>query len=224
MNFSYASTIRQRFPSLTTQSILVHGIDAKTSTVEHSAALWRLAAKRLESGDERGFAEIAAWRQAFAQMGLKPTQYRCAAEALLRRFRKEGLLPQIHPLIDLCNAVSIAHAIPIAVFDIDRIEGRQLCVRPANGSEIYHAFDGSIEQPHVGEIIYVDEAGQAHSRRWCNRQSAVSAVRNSTSTALIVAEALHPQAPQDLLRLLAVLKTSLTDVWPQTDIAEVKVA
>jgi DNA/RNA-binding domain of Phe-tRNA-synthetase-like protein len=39
---------------------------------------------------------------------MKPTQYRCASEALLRRFRKEGALPRIHPLRDLCNAVSLA--------------------------------------------------------------------------------------------------------------------
>jgi DNA/RNA-binding domain of Phe-tRNA-synthetase-like protein len=37
-------------------------------------------------------------------MGLKPTQYRCAPEALLRRLRKEGTLPPLHPLVDLCNA------------------------------------------------------------------------------------------------------------------------
>ena len=50
-------------------------------------------------------------------MGLKPTQYRCASESLLRRFRKEGSLPRLHPLVDLCNAVSMAYAIPVAVLD-----------------------------------------------------------------------------------------------------------
>jgi DNA/RNA-binding domain of Phe-tRNA-synthetase-like protein len=48
-------------------------------------------------------------------MGLKPTQYRCAAESLLRRYRKERFLPRIHPLVDLCNAISLAFAIPVAV-------------------------------------------------------------------------------------------------------------
>jgi hypothetical protein len=53
----------------------------------------------------------------FSQMGLKPTQYRCASEALLRRFRKDGSLPWIHPLVEVCNPVSLAYAIPIAVAD-----------------------------------------------------------------------------------------------------------
>ena len=47
-----------------------------------------------------------------------------ASESLLRRFRKEHALPQIHPLIDLCNALSLACAIPIAVFDARRSRGR----------------------------------------------------------------------------------------------------
>jgi hypothetical protein len=50
--------------------------------------------------------EVNAWRRVFSRMGLKSTQYRCASESLLRRFRKEGNLPRIHPLIDLCNAAS----------------------------------------------------------------------------------------------------------------------
>ncbi len=54
-------------------------------------------------------------------MGLKPTQYRCASESLLRRFRKEGSLPQLHPLVNLCNAASLAFAIPVAVLDLAKI-------------------------------------------------------------------------------------------------------
>jgi DNA/RNA-binding domain of Phe-tRNA-synthetase-like protein len=63
-------------------------------------------------------------------MGLKPTQYRCASEALLRRFRKDGSLPWIHPLVDVCKAASVAYATPIAMFDLDQVT-RNLTVRHA---------------------------------------------------------------------------------------------
>jgi hypothetical protein len=72
-------------------------------------------------------------------MGLKPTQYRSASESLLRRFRKESSLPPIHPLVDLCNAVSLAFAIPVAVFDVAKV-AEHLDVRYATGSEIYETF------------------------------------------------------------------------------------
>lgn len=222
MKFSYAPALRATFPSLATQTVVVDGIDHTANPRERAAALWERAAERLKTGPEGGFAEIVAWRQAFSRMGLKPSQYRCAAEALLRRFRKEGRLPTIHPLVDLCNAVSLAHAIPVAVFDLACIAG-DLQVRPARGDEIYHAFDGTVERPDTGEIIFADAAGQAHSRRWCNRQSAASAVRPSTGTALIVAEALHAQATGDLGRLAEVLKEALACVWPQARIVDVEV-
>jgi DNA/RNA-binding domain of Phe-tRNA-synthetase-like protein len=145
-------------------------------------------------------------------MGLKPTQYRCASEALLRRFRKEGALPRIHPLIDLCNAVSLAFAIPVAVFDVSHV-AEYLEVRHASGDEAYLAFSGETEAPAPGEVIFADAAGKAHARRWTNRQSAASAVRDTTSSVLVVAEALHETADADIARLVSELADGLRAVW-----------
>jgi DNA/RNA-binding domain of Phe-tRNA-synthetase-like protein len=148
-------------------------------------------------------------------MGLKPTQYRCAAESLLRRFRKEGSLPELHPLVDLCNAVSLAFAIPVAAFDVSGING-YLEVRYAAGDEDYLTFSGEVEHPGPHEVIFADGAGQAHARRWSNRQSGRSAVRNSTTAALIVAEALHDSAAADVPALTAALAGEIGAVWPAT--------
>src|SRR5439155_3104509 len=103
---------------LAASALFVTGIHAGASVDAqlerfHAAARARLAAAASESE----LPEINAWRRVFSRMGLKPTQYRCASESLLRRFRKEGDLPRIHPLIDLCNAASIAFAIPVAALD-----------------------------------------------------------------------------------------------------------
>jgi DNA/RNA-binding domain of Phe-tRNA-synthetase-like protein len=161
--------------------------------------------------------EIQAWRRAFAVLGLKPTQYRCASESLLRRFRKEGSLPRLHPLVDLCNAVSMAYAIPVAVLDLNAISG-PLEVRYATGDEEYLTFAGDTEHPAPGEVIFADQAGQAHARRWTNRQSGRSAVRDTTSSALIVAEALHDSAPANVPDLIAALAAELQALKPQTAI------
>ena len=159
--------------------------------------------------------EIQAWRRAFSRMGLKPTQYRCASEALLRRFRKEGSLPQLHPLVDLCNALSLAFAIPVAVFDLAKI-AEYLEVRHATGAETYLAFSGEADPPDPGEVIFADGAGRAHARRWTNRQSASSAVSDETTTALIVAEALHRSADADVRALTAALADEIGRLWPVT--------
>ncbi|MBA9006828.1 B3/B4 domain-containing protein [Thermomonospora cellulosilytica] len=211
MYLQHAKDVWADHPGLVAGAVHATGITAASvdARVERYCAI---AAERLAAGPESGFPEIQAWRRAFAGMGLKPTQYRCASEALLRRFRKEGRLPRIHPLIDLCNAVSLAYAIPVAALDVARITGF-LEVRPATGTETYLTFSGDTENPDPGEIAFIDAAGNAHARRWTNRQSGLSAVREDTASVLIVAEALHDSAATDVPALTDALVTELAAVW-----------
>jgi DNA/RNA-binding domain of Phe-tRNA-synthetase-like protein len=145
-------------------------------------------------------------------MGLKPTQYRSASEALLRRYRKEGSLPQIHPLVDVCNAISLAFATPIAVFDLSKVVAR-LEVRYATGEESYLAFSGETERPVAGEVIFADALARVHARRWTNRQSAYSAVNDATRAVLIVAEAMHDSGTLDMARLTEAVAAELQAIW-----------
>lgn len=205
-HFSHADAIWVAHPELAAIAIQVDGISADAAgPVEAIAALYDRARMRLAAQAEGEFPEIQAWRRAFSRMGLKPTQYRCAAESLLRRFRKEGELPALHPLVDACNAVSLAFAIPIAVFDLAQVAG-SLQVRPAVGDERYLSFGAELEQPDAGEVIFADEHGHAHARRWCHRQSARSAIQPGTRHVLVVAEAMHSSAAADLARLQATLE------------------
>jgi DNA/RNA-binding domain of Phe-tRNA-synthetase-like protein len=213
MDFSHHTDIRSRFPELAASTLFVRGIhpDANVDAALerfHAVARDRLAAV----GSESELAEINAWRRVFSRMGLKPTQYRCASESLLRRFRKEGELPRIHPLIDLCNAASIAFAIPVAAIDVDRVAW-PLQVRPAQGTEHYSGLGGEEESPDPGEVSFVDAQGQAHARRWTHRQSGNSAVRAGTAAVLIVMEAVHPTAREDADRLAQALSRAIEDAW-----------
>jgi len=210
--FEHDAAIWRDFPGLVPGVIFVNGITPGVEVGSHVATFNRRAAARLADGTESELPEIQAWRRAFAAMGHKPTQYRCASESLLRRFRKEGELPRLHPLVDLCNAVSLAYATPIAVFDVAEIAS-YVQVRHATGNEEYLTFSGETEHPAPGEVIFADEAGQAHARRWTNRQSALSAVRDTTAAALIVAEALHPSAPADVPDLMGTLSSELAALW-----------
>jgi DNA/RNA-binding domain of Phe-tRNA-synthetase-like protein len=211
-HFRHSEHVWQTFPGLTAAAIVADGIDddadVERMVDEHLTAAKQRAARLPESD----LPAIRAWRRTYAQMGLKPTQFRCAAESLLRRIRTHGDLPRVHPLVDLCNAVSAAHAIPVAAFDLDRVEG-DLAVRPATGSETYVTFSGDTEHPAAGEIIYADDAGNAHSRRWVTRQSGRSAVRSSTTRVLIVAEAVHDSGETDVRSVLSVLTNEIGAVW-----------
>ncbi len=223
LTFGYSDAVRFRFEELASQAMLFDGITPEADVSRVVEVFSRVALERLAGGPEGEFPEIQAWRRTFAKMGLKPTQYRCAAEALLRRLRKEQSLPAIHPLVDLCNAISVAFAIPVAVFDTARVQGR-IEVRPATGDEVYETFSGDVEAPEVGEVIFADLAGHAHARRWSNRQSGRSVIRPATASVLIVAEALHEDAAQDLARLKVVLQEALFATWPLGRMAAISVA
>jgi DNA/RNA-binding domain of Phe-tRNA-synthetase-like protein len=211
MRFQHSEAIWRDFPLLSAGAVVIQGKTSDRDVTRQSQRLLARADARLQGLSESELPEIQAWRRAFAQMGLKPTQYRCASEALLRRYRKDKALPHIHPLVDLCNAVSVAYAIPVAVFDLDRVDGN-LEVRYANGAEVYLAFSGATEHPAPGEVVFADAASQAHARRWTNRQSALSAVGPDSVRALIVAEALHDDAVADVAALLDELQRVLTVV------------
>ncbi|MBB3726598.1 B3/B4 domain-containing protein [Nonomuraea dietziae] len=211
MDFHHSPQIRSAFPELAAGVVFAQGItpDAAPDLERFTA----VAKERLAAGTEADLPEIQAWRRAFSKMGLKPTQYRCASESLLRRFRKEGSLPRIHPLIDLCNAVSLAYAVPVAVFDLAHV-ARSLEVRHAVGEETYLTFGGEVERPDPGEVIFADAEGRAHARRWTNRQSGYSAVRDTTDSVLIVAEAMHATAAADVAELTTALARELERAWP----------
>jgi len=156
MHFQHSTDIWRDFPELVAGVLVVEGISAQANVATQITELNAAAGRRLATASEADFPEVQAWRRAFVRMGLKPTQYRCASESLLRRYRKEGLLPSLHPLVDLCNAASLGFAIPVAAFDLHRITGN-LEVRRAAGDERYVTFSGQTEHPDIGEVIFADD-------------------------------------------------------------------
>lgn len=215
MHFCHAREIWRDFPELVPGVLFAEGITKDVSVGPRISRFNAVAESRLAASTEGEFPEIQAWRRVFSRMGQKPTQYRCASEALLRRFKKERSMPQTHPLVDLCNAISLAFAIPVAVFDVSKIAGF-VEVRYAAGFEVYSTFSDEIESPEAHEVIYADGAGRAHARRWTNRQSGYSAVRDETSAVLIVAEAMHDSAPADIAKLTATIADELDVIWSAT--------
>ncbi len=213
MEFQHAAPIWRDFPELVAGGVYVERIDDRAAVDGLVDELQGEARAALAITPEGQRPEIQAWRRTFARMGLKPTQYRCAAESLLRRFRKEDTLPRIHPLVDLLNAFSLAYALPIAVFDADRIDDR-LEVRYADGDESYLTNALAEEHPHPGEVIFADAGRHAHARRWTHRQSARSTITDRTARVLIMIEGVHESAAVDVPLVVDRLLDRLRGLWP----------
>ncbi len=210
--FGYDPAVLVRFPTIVGGVIVARGVrngPSPSGLVEEFAAEQRLVRDRIGTTALSELPSLAAWRKAFRGFGVDPTQYRCAAEALLRRLTKSGDVPSISALVDLGNLVSIRHAIPTAVFDLGAVVP-PVTVRFANGDEAFHDIGQSTSvHPEPGEVVFCDAANVVVARRWCWRQSEEGATRPETVDVVITTEAHHPRARADVEAALADLRELL---------------
>lgn len=78
--------------------------------------------------------------------GYKPTGRGKPASEYLLRAAGEGKLGSINPVVDACNAVSLASGIPISVVDLDLAQAPyRLALAPAKSEYIFNATGQSID-------------------------------------------------------------------------------
>lgn len=210
--FRYDPAILARFPRLAGGALLgtrMHNGPAPEALRRLYLSEQQRTLDRIGNTPLSEIESLAGWRAAFRQFGVDPTQYRSAAEALLRRLTKKGDIPSINTLVDICNLVSIRYALPVAAFDRAAL-GRGITVHFARGDERFLPLgEAADEHPEAGEVIFTADSGMVVARRWCWRQSQGSAVTEATSEAIFTIEAQHAggratveAALSDLLRLL----------------------
>ncbi len=215
--FAYDPAVLERFPSTRAGAAVLAGVGNGPTPAgllaafraEQEATLVRLAGRPVSE-----LASITAWRRTFTAFGVAPTRYRNAAEALLRRLTRAGDIPTLGTLVDLGNLLSIRHALPVVVVDLDRVAGG-ITVRFATGDERFADLGGTeAEHPEPGEVVFVDERGAVAARRWCWRQSTVSAVSDGTRRVFLAAEAQHDAGADDVAAALASLRDLVTEHLP----------
>lgn len=215
--FAYDDAVTRRFPTIRAAVVHATGLANGPSSLrllDEVQAEARAALQRLHETAISDLPSIAAWRRVFTGFGAKPTQYRNAAEALLRRLAKHDDIPDIGTLVEVGNLVSVRYAMPVAVLDLAAITGR-ITVRVATGTERFTDLgSSSTVAPEPGEVIFVDTADVVSARRWCWRQSAQSATSASTRDALFVVEGTHATAGDDVRSALGDLMALLRSYQP----------
>ncbi len=210
--FQYHSEILTRYPTVVGGVILAREMTNDPAPKDLQVAFIAEQQTTLQRIGDTPLSQIkslAAWRAVFRSFGVDPTQYRSAAEALLRRLTKKGDIPSISSLVDLGNLVSIRYALPVAVFDTHALHGA-VTVHFADGSERYTTLgQEEVEHPEPGEVVFSDETKLVIARRWCWRQSDQSAAQQETTQAIITVEAHHAEGKQDVDAALDDLLTLL---------------
>ena len=187
--------IADKFPHYRVAFVVAEGL---TIAPERPAALDALIAEREAAARARWsgmelaqIPGIAAWRAAYKGFGIKQTRYRSSVERLVKNVLAGRPLARVNAFVDLYNAVSLEHVLPLGADDLDRVTPPLSFRYAREGNSFVDMAEaeegGEPEAPKAGEVVY---AGAAHvlCRRWNWRQDARSIIRPETHRAVVTVQ------------------------------------
>jgi DNA/RNA-binding domain of Phe-tRNA-synthetase-like protein len=202
LSLTVSEEVRALAPGFTHLAVEAHGLVNGPSTDASSALLDETArrlAVRLDGRAPHEDPHMAAWREVYTAFGSKPSRTRNSAEALAKRALSDAGLPRVNLLVDLYNAISVAHLVPVGGEDLDRVQGGMHLVR-ATGDEDFVTVAGGeevVEHPDAGEVVWRDDAGVT-CRRWNWRQGPRTRLTEETVSGIFLLESLAPMPVQDV--------------------------
>lgn len=179
---SVDSAVFERWPDYRVMLIAVDQVDitALTPMATRMLSDAHEHARRAEPGEVDP--HTARWQDAYREFGVKPRAARPSTDALVRRAASERGLPSIGVLVDLYNAISILHRVPIGGEDLDRYSGGARLIIAAGNEPFHTTSDGQplVDHPDAGEPVWIDDDGVT-CRRWNWRQTSRTAIDETTT-------------------------------------------
>jgi DNA/RNA-binding domain of Phe-tRNA-synthetase-like protein len=130
--------------------------------------------------------------RAYKGFGIKRTRYRSSVGRLLKNVLAGRPLARVNAFVDLYNAVSLAHVLPLGADDLDRVTPPLEFRYAREGDSFVDMTDteegAEPEAPKPGEVVYAD-AAHVLCRRWNWRQDARSIIRAKTRRAVVTVQA-----------------------------------
>ncbi len=172
MHFFVSKDIFTKFPDFCVGVVMAEGISRKEPLEEIQLLLQSSVQEThqlLQEGTLKERPEIAVWREAFRSLDINPNKYPSSIEALLKRVSKKPEFPSINNVVDLVNAMSIKHMVPMGAHDLDQLEGN-IEIRFSREGDLFTPFgSNSSEEVPPGEPVYSDEM-EVRTRIWIWRQ------------------------------------------------------
>lgn len=188
--------IAEDFPAYGVAFVVAEGLaiaPERPGALDALIAEREVAARERWSGTELSqIPGIAAWRAAYKGFGIKQTRYRSSVERLVKNVLAGRSLARVNAFVDLYNAVSLAHLLPLGADDLDRVTPPLSFRYARDGDSFVDMAEadeaGEPEAPKPGEVVYADDA-HVLCRRWNWRQDARSIIRPETRRAVVTVQA-----------------------------------
>ncbi|HVO02937.1 MAG TPA: phenylalanine--tRNA ligase beta subunit-related protein [Candidatus Cybelea sp.] len=133
MEFAIAPEVAARFPDIEVHAIRARGLRAAASQLDHVRRLRDAVAGVLALGLDReklaAFPPIAVWREAYAKLNVRPSQFRASIESLTRRALGGADLALPIPAVNLYNAVSLGTLAPMGAYDMAKLPSLPMRLR-----------------------------------------------------------------------------------------------
>jgi DNA/RNA-binding domain of Phe-tRNA-synthetase-like protein len=138
---------------------------------------WRAAlAQRLATELHAGFIEsdpiLRGFRDLHDLVRRSNKRFVSSAEALVGLFQRKGVIPEINPVVDIYNAVSLETRLSIGAHDVAHVRGG-ITLRLTQGGERFVPLGAAEPEPiQPGEYGYLDDSGEVLCRlehRQCQR-------------------------------------------------------
>lgn len=193
--------IFETFPGVRIGVVVAHGVDNRGASPEVRSLLRqaeRETKRALEGAVMAEHPRIAPWRDAYRRFGARPKKHLSSIENLARRVSKGEQLREVNKLVDLYNAISLGHLVPVGGEDLGRVVGG-IDLTFAGDSEpgVRLLGDSEARRPTAGEVIYKDDCG-AVCRRWNWKEADRTKLTEDTTHALLVVESLPPVTRAEL--------------------------
>ena len=182
MKFSVSSEVFEKLDNVCFGVIVAKGIDnslVKNDIVEKLDQSIKNCEDKFKDTKVKELEGILCYRDAFKELGINPNKFMSSIEAMLTRTSKGKVLPNISPIVDLGNAVSLKYMVPLGAHDIDTLDGDIEVRFSKEGDSFIPLGTEEKEILEDGELIY-SAGDNVRTRRWIWRQSEQGKITNES--------------------------------------------
>jgi len=128
----------------------------------------------------KAYPQVAIYREALRKVEINPNKFMNSVEAMSKRVLKNGFLPRINAMVDLCNAVALKEVISLGAHDLKDIDA-DLSVRLSRVGDVFRPFGSTeFEDVPAGELVFTS-GSKVQTRQWLWRQSELGKITEGSS-------------------------------------------
>ena len=212
MQCTISPGVFEKAPGLLVGVIACHGVVNHPSSPEVIAALREaersVRASIADAEALKRHPTIAAQQELHRAFGSNTNKFPPSSLALAKRVVKGGELPAINTLVDLYNAASLKHLLPVGGEDLETCGGNIQLTLAQGGEPFTPLGETENDPPLPGEFVYRDDVGII-CRRLNWREGVRTCLTEKTRHAVLVMEALPPASREMLQTALGGLRDAV---------------